>query len=449
MKKSLLLLGLLTSAVCLTACGSKTFEMSFEEALDIASHSEFQDILTQGDNIEQDFNIAGNFDSEWTKIDANISSNTKENVSKKNSESSTKFAANITASWETIKLDWELDMKLADNTVYLNVSSLDLTWGEELAMVAMMVEWFKNQWFSIPMTGLNDAPNSLSILRDSEELNAKVKEIVINEWSVTYNWAFSEFNGYNARKISLDNDKINELIREYYNALNNELSEESISELEVPTIDIQNFEWYLVITWKDKVTTVIENMAIAQDEGILNVNWYAGEDFVLYLSDGENDLVSIVANKKGSKYEVSITIADAVSLIGTVSSKLSKSSIDLKFDATLKVKSEEEWTPDIVVPFKGSWNYKTISDFTVVAPESAQDLTELLGSYLGGLMWWDSYDEELDYEDLYLDEAGEGLEENSEEVAEVEESAEIVENVEATENVEVEENAEVVAEAAE
>lgn len=64
-------------------------------------------------------------------------------------------------------------------------------------------------------------------------------------------------------------------------------------------------------------------------------------------------------------------------------------------------------------------------------------------------MWWDSYDEELDYEDLYLDEAGEGLEENSEEVAEVEESAEIVENVEATENVEVEENAEVVAEAAE
>ncbi len=64
MKKTVFLLGLLTSAVCLTACGSKTFEMSFEEALNIASHSEFQDILTQSDNIEQDFNIAGSFDSE-------------------------------------------------------------------------------------------------------------------------------------------------------------------------------------------------------------------------------------------------------------------------------------------------------------------------------------------------------------------------------------------------
>ncbi len=447
MKKTVFLLGLLTSAVCLTACGSKTFEMSFEEALNIASHSEFQDILTQSDNIEQDFNIAGSFDSEWTKIDANISSNTKENISKKNSESSTKFTANVTASWEIVKLNWALDIKLIDDTVYLNISSLDLTWSDGLSMVAMMVEWFKNQWFSIPMTWLNDAPNSLSMIKDSDELDAKIKEIVINEWSVTYNWTFSEFNGYNARKFSLDNDKLNELIKEYYeeyyNALNSELGEESIEELEIPIIDIQNFEWYLVITWKDKVTTVIENMAIAQDEEILNVNWYAGEDFVLYLSDGENNLVSIVANKKGSKYEVSTTIADAVSLVGTVSSKLSKSSVDLKFDATLRVKAEEEWTPDIVVPFKGSWNYKTISDFTVVAPESAQDLTELLWSYLGGLMWWDAYNEEYDYEDLYLDEVGEELEESNEEATEVKE------NMEAVENVEVEENAEVVAEVAE
>lgn len=441
MKKSAFLLGLSMVALCLTACGSKDYNMSFDEALDVASHSAFQDIITQNDNFEQNFDVAGNYESEWTKVDANISSVSKQSLANKNSESSTKISANITAEWETLKVNWILDIKLADNTVYLNLSSLDLTWSEDLAMVGMMVEWFKNQWFSIPMTWLNDAPNSLSILKDSEDLNAKLKEIIINEWSVTYNWVFSELNWYNARKISLDNDKLNELMKEYYSTLTSGLEEDAT---EAPTIDIQNFEWYLVITWKDKVTTVIENMAMADENGgLINANWYAGENYKLYLSDGENDLVSIVANKKGSKYEISATIAETLSLVWTISPKVSKSSIDLKFDATLKVKSEEEWAPDTVIPFKGSWEYKSISDFTVTAPESAQDLTELLWSYLGGMMWWEDYDydEDYDYEGLYLDEEGNTELENAD--VEVVENEEIAESEDVAENVEVVESEEV------
>jgi hypothetical protein len=64
MKKSLFLLGLLGVTVCLTACGSKDFNMSFEEALEIANHSELQDILSQNNSFEQSFDIAGNFDYE-------------------------------------------------------------------------------------------------------------------------------------------------------------------------------------------------------------------------------------------------------------------------------------------------------------------------------------------------------------------------------------------------
>jgi hypothetical protein len=45
MKKSFLLLGLLTTTLCLTACGSKDFNMTFEEALEVANHSELQEIL--------------------------------------------------------------------------------------------------------------------------------------------------------------------------------------------------------------------------------------------------------------------------------------------------------------------------------------------------------------------------------------------------------------------
>jgi hypothetical protein len=64
MKKSIFLSGLVATVLCLTACGSKNFNMSFEEALEIANHSEFQNILSQNDNFEQNFDIAGNYDSD-------------------------------------------------------------------------------------------------------------------------------------------------------------------------------------------------------------------------------------------------------------------------------------------------------------------------------------------------------------------------------------------------
>ncbi len=64
MKKSFLLLGMLTCAICLTACGSKNYEMSFDEALEIANHSDLQDILVKNDNFEETLTIAGSYDVE-------------------------------------------------------------------------------------------------------------------------------------------------------------------------------------------------------------------------------------------------------------------------------------------------------------------------------------------------------------------------------------------------
>jgi hypothetical protein len=44
-------------------------------------------------------------------------------------------------------------------------------------MIEMIAAGFKNQWFSIPMSGLNDMPNTFSMLKDSKDLNDKSKEI--------------------------------------------------------------------------------------------------------------------------------------------------------------------------------------------------------------------------------------------------------------------------------
>ena len=417
MKKSFLLLGLLTTTLCLTACGSKDFNMTFEEALEVANHSELQEILAWNDNFEQNFAIAGNYSAEWTKVDGSISSTSKQSLTNKNSESSTTFSANITSSWETIKANGVLDIKLIDDTVYLNIPSLDLTWSEDLSFIAMMTAWFKGQRLSIPMTGLSEIPSSFSILKDSEKLNNKTKEIIINEWSTVYSWKFKDFNGYNAWKISLDNEKINELIKEYYSTISWDL------ETEIPELNIQEFEWYLVITWKDKVTTVIESMKMQDNETVMNADWFAWEDYEINISEWEQNLIKIVAKKKSSKYEVSITLADIILLNWTISPKLSKSWINLKFDATLTVKAEEEWSSDTIIPFKGSWNYKWISAFTVSVPENAQDLSELLWGYLGGISWWSDEDLEALYgedslivDDVEISKNAEGVESNTENV---------------------------------
>ena len=387
MKKSIFLFGLIITTVCLSACGSKNFNMSFEEALEIANHSALQDILAENDNFEQTFDISGQLDTNGTKVDASISSKSKQDTNNKTSESSSKFNANITYSGETIQINWTLDTKAVNDTIYINLSSLDLTWSEELAMIEMMIWWLKGQWLSIPATGLSDMPSTLSYLKDSKTLDAKAKEIINNEWSVVYSWKFSQFNWYNARKISLDNEKLNELIKEFYNTATTSGSEES--DVENPRLNIQNFEGYLVITWKDKVTTVIENMEIVENESTMTANWFGGDDYEINLYEGEETLVTIVAQKKHSKYEISANIANSILLNWSLSPKLSKSDINLEFNATLTIKSDTEWNPDTFIPFKGSWKYDSIPEFTVTAPSDAQDLSELLWSYLWSTIYLD------------------------------------------------------------
>lgn len=403
MKKFLFLLGLLGTTACLTACWSKDFNMSFEEALEIANHSEFQDILSQNDNFEQNFDIAGNFDYEWNQVNATLTSNSKQNLIAKNSESSSQFNANISSEGSNIKINWTLDLKQIEDIIYINIPSLDISWLEALWINNDVTNAYTNQRFSISMTGLSEMPDTFSTLKDAQNLNEKSKEIIINEGSTVYNGKFTQFNWYNARKISLDNEKLNALVKEYYDSMNKNLNEEY--EEEAPELNIQNFEWYLVITWKDKVTTVIENMDILnEDETITNANWFAGEDFELNMSTNNESVVTISAKKSGSKYIISASIANILNLEWTISPKLSKSSIDLKYDLSLTIKSEEEWKADIVVPFKGSWKYNSISEFTTTAPEDAQEISDLLWWY----MWWDDYeyDESYDlYNDEYMDEA--------------------------------------------
>ena len=437
MKKFALLFGLFTTVACLTACGSKNFNMSFEEALKIANHSELQEILLNAENFEQNLNLSTNFANEWAKTSISLHSNSKQNIKDYKSESSTTFDVDIDSNDSKLNIDWGLDIKFVDNTIYLNLESLDITGSQDAAFLAAMVEWFKNQWFSIPMSGLDEMSGSISQMSDLKKLNEQAEEIFINEWFQVYSWKFDKLNGYNAYKISLDNEKLQKLIDEYYSftekadeateEINNELEEavedaieeavekldtdekddkevedndidDTMDDTDTPKIDVQNFEWYLVITWKDKVATVIENMDIVVDEVSMNVKWFVGDDVQFDVVSEENNIMSLTATKKKLSYDIVLTLSDIIKLEWTLSPKLSTSDIAIKFDMNLTIKSEYEEVDDTVIPLKGSWTYNSISDFDVIAPENSQDLMEMIWGYLGGMMEMEA-DDSYEYDD--------------------------------------------------
>ena len=161
----------------------------------------------------------------------------------------------------------------------------------------------------------------------------------------------------------------------------------------------------MILSYHMKVATVIEKMVISEDDINLNINGFDEEDFELYVSTDEEEVITFKANKDWSKYNISAIVPNLVELKWTLSPKISSNSIDLKFDATLTIKSEDEEQADVVIPFKGSYKYKSISEFTITAPEDAEDLSETIWASLG-LLWGD-YDyedyEDYDYED-YEDE---------------------------------------------
>lgn len=397
MKKSAFLLGLLAIAsLCLTACGnSKDYNMSFDEAYDAANHSAIQDILLNSDNFQQSLDLSTNIDNWANKMAITLQSNSKQNIENNKSESATNFDVNIDAEGTIVLITWTLDLKLLDNTIYLNLESLDISWPEDTSFLAAMIWGFKNQWYSIPMSWLNSMPSTFSYVKDAKSLNNQAKEMIINEWAMVYNWKFAQFNWYNARKFSLDTEKLQQLINDYYAKMNETLNEES--QQEAPQLNIQNFEGYLVITGKNKVTTVIENMDMVEWETNVNVNGFWGDNYEINASSNWESILTMKASRKNSNYNVSINASDSILLEWTITPKVSSSKIDVKFDATLTIKSEYEETDDTIVPLKGNWTYNTIGDFSVTAPENAQNLTEMISAYLWSAFWWEEYSLE-DYE---------------------------------------------------
>lgn len=403
MKKSAIFYGLVAIlGLGLTACSNqKDYNMSFEEALDTANHSVLQDVLVSTENFQQTFDVSTNLEKDWSKLIANLRADSNQNLNNSKSEFDIDFDVNVNQATWSLNITWWLDIKSIDDVIYLNLESLWISWSEDTSFLAAMLEWFTNQWYFVSMTWLSDVPSSLSYLKDAKELNNKAKDIFVNEGSLVYSWKFSQFNWYNAWKFSLDNEKLQELVNEYYALTMVNLEEDSDIQ-DVPQVNVQSFDWYLVITWKDKVTTVIDNMQMVDNGITIDVDGFGWDDYQINLYQSWESIASILATKKWSDYKVSLNASDIILVDWIVTPKISTSSIYIKFDVNVTIESQYENWEKTVLPLKWSWTYKPISEFSVETPENAQDLSELISSYLwwiGGESYYDGFE---DYDEVYL-----------------------------------------------
>lgn len=443
MKKSIFTLGFLTLWVlCLSACGNKKdFNMSFEDALDTASHSSFQDIITNIDNAEQSFDIAWNYNKNDLKIEAKIASNSKQNLKDVQSESNIDVDFKMQQEENKLNVNWGLNIKFIPSAIYLSLNSLDIKWSESAESMAWIASWYLNQWFSIPLDETIDI-KSLD-MKEQFEISEKIKEVINNEWFQVYSGKFTDYNWYNAWKISIDDEKLIKILRDSYNYTNNisnnieneetitneeiensnTTSEENVDNTEENTkentenndienfeenidseynnVKIENFEWYLIIIWKDKVALAIENIDITENDTTTNMNGlFSNKDILLSVYSEWEEAINLSAKKSWSHFNTTLTLKDLFSIEWTITPKISSSKINIKFDLSLTIKSDNN---DTIIPLKGSWNYSSISEYKVEIPTESQDLSEILWGLLGWLYggWLDDYSYDNDYYDDY------------------------------------------------
>jgi len=395
MKKSTIVLGMVSVMVlCLAACGKP--KMSFEEAVDAVAHSEIQDMMANAENYEQNFKVSSDFSRSEDNVQANVifSTNSKQNV--KDSEWETKISFKIDASWdgdewrENIKIGWDAIIKYLTDAVYFSLNSLDVDGPEDFRdEFNFDLSWIKWQWFSFELTDemknkiYSELPEDFDInnLKNEEalnKLNENLKKSINNEWSMVYNGMYSEFNWYNAWKFSINKEKVLESFVEYFKEV---IPEEYVQELEdfdatevLKDFPFKNLEWYLVITWKDRVQVVVENLDIEKDYSVAKINGTFGKDrYELSVKDDGEQVFILSAKLNMTHYDVSMKIKDLEALKWTITPKKFDWKIIIDFDLSIKFGDDDE---NMKIPLQGLWSWEKISKFNVEIPKDSRNLLE-------------------------------------------------------------------------
>lgn len=400
MKKTTIILGLISMiTLCLSACG-KPNVLTFEEALDSISYSEFNEIMNSAEIYEQDFKISSNFSGKDNSAKASFSINSKNN--KKDSEWETKITLKVNVSWswekwkENTALDWNATIRYLPYGIYFKLNSLNID-GLENSMndSNLNLSWVVNKWFSFELTGelLDkirkqlpedfDSNKNYNNKENLQKLKNSLKKVIKNEWSVVYSGLYSEFKGCKARKISIDKEKLINTIKDYIQSqvpeeemddFNQSFNEMDFNEI-FKDIPFKNFKWYLVITKKGMAQIVIENLDIINENALSTAKirgTFGNDRYELVIKQNGKDVIFLSAKLNKNHYDIILRSSGKKILRWTITPKKSKWKIGVLFDLYIGLELDE----NMRIPLNGSWSRKEISKFKVKAPSNSKNLLE-------------------------------------------------------------------------
>ena len=438
------IIGLFVGVLSFSGCSTqKNYEMSYEQVISLLENQsqEFMDMFVNVDAQQKDLNVSTIIDTDDMSLDINVQSQMKVDYSSDFTEDlSLSFQAGIRVpeSELDVTASWALNYSLIGNDMYLKLSKFALKWpsAKDLAMVTMIVNGFKWQRFKLNKSGANMSKVFTSYKTYVEELKQVADSawsMMINEWSVVYDWMFNQYKWYNAWKYSVDQEKFDEVLHVYLDTMtrfyswffnqyagnlwtsSEELQSLDFSEM-LSWITYDNLQWYLVIDWKNEVVETMEGAHMNIDGTWFTFNCYYWKDWIymdVKTDDWEN-VMTVLAKKNGKKYDVDADMMSIFKIKWDVKlNKFSKKDwIDADFDLDISMNTEgmgesDESVKEINIDMPLKWNYKakSINSFTLQAPSDAVDLMDMLGGYLWASMGGDDeYREDDEYE--YLDDEG-------------------------------------------
>lgn len=413
----------------------ENYENSFERLISVAKNTnkEIFDILSSYKVQKRDYDISTNIDflgmysgylnmNGWTKIDYN---------SKKEDAFASFHMGIREPKLFDITASGALNYSLLWDTMYFNLSKFSFknSSPDQLPVMTTMVDDLKWKRFKLELPEI-DTSNVWGIYEQYREktydLLSKSYDVINNEWSGIYNWAFSEYKGYDSWKYSVNEDDIRDFLESYVGVVQNFYSDvydqglwdsiewEDFDDFASLFSDVTfgDINWYYIIVWENNVVQTIENMELKLGDGsVMMINCYDWNNW-LYLEiklDWETFMI-VDIKKNNLKYVVSIVFDEIFEIKWDVRlNKFSKEDwIDASFDLNLvmdlgetlydefeDIENMEINSSKIVMPIK--WTYKVTKTnwFNVVKHSNAVDLFDFFEDYL-----WSYEDEYLLDDDL-------------------------------------------------
>ena len=423
MKKSTFILGIVSiMTLCLTACGKPN--MSFEDAVDSIGHSQLQEMMDSAEYSQQNFNISTklNIPEEDVKGNITFSANSKQNAKDSQWETTFSLNLNVNADWDKVKIKWDATMKKLADIVYLSLNSLDISKSDvdfidedeinkikwqrysldlnDEEVKEMLYDMYDDMYYdmdileAIDLLEIFDLPSDSNVqnLFNKEKFNKFINDLkksVKNEWALVYSGMYSQFSWYNAYKFSIDRGIAYNALLDYFEWIfSDEDMEDILANLEeYESLDemfedfpFTNFEGYIVITWKNKVQVIIENIDVDKYYYEWKLNATFGKDLYKYQliwtspwSEDDENIITISAILSGSNYNINIIFEDEEVLTWTITPSISNWKISVDFDLLMK---EENYRYIVETPLQWWWSREKISEFNVEAPEDSKDLME-------------------------------------------------------------------------